>query len=86
MKAAAEIRIEEWRIDASRAAFVDAEIDMLAEVLHAVVYAGAGVSFFTPFAIDEARAFWIDKVLPHVQAGTRRVVVTRIGETVRTEG
>src|SRR5947199_3833588 len=86
MKAAAEIRIEEWRIDASRAAFVDAEIDMLAEILHAVVHAGAGVSFFTPFSIDEARAFWVDKVLPQVRAGTRRVLVARLDERVRENG
>ena len=81
MNAAEEIKVEEWRIDASRAAFVDGEIDMLAEVLHAVVHAGAGVSFFTPFAIDEARAFWVDKVLPQMRAGMRRVLVARIGET-----
>ena len=78
--AAAEVRVAEWRIDASRAAFVDAEIDMLAEILHAVVHAGAGVSFFTPFSIDDARAFWVDKVLPQVRAGTRRVLVARLGE------
>ena len=84
--AAAEIRVEEWRIDASRAASVDAEIDMLAEVLHAVVHAGAGVSFFTPFSIDEARAFWVDKVLPPRRAGTRRVVVARLEERLRAKG
>jgi ribosomal protein S18 acetylase RimI-like enzyme len=78
----AEIRIEEWRTDASRAASVDGEIDMLAEILHAVVHAGAGVSFFTPFSIDEARAFWVDKVLPQVRAGTRRVVVARLDERI----
>lgn len=61
---------------------VDAEIDMLAEVLHAVVHAGAGVSFFTPFSIDEARAFWVDKVLPGVGAGLRRILVARIGERI----
>jgi GNAT superfamily N-acetyltransferase len=72
-----EIRVEEWRADAFPDASVDAEIDMLAEVLHAVVHAGAGVSFFIPFSIDEARAFWVDKVLPHVRAGTRRVLVAR---------
>ncbi|MGH9967843.1 MAG: GNAT family N-acetyltransferase [Pyrinomonadaceae bacterium] len=76
----ADIRIEEWRTDASRATFVDAEIDMLAEALHAVVHAGAGVSFFTPFSIEEARAFWVDKVLAQVRAGTRRVVVARLDE------
>ena len=84
--AAAEIRVEEWRIDASRADFVDAEIDMLAEVLHAVVHAGAGVSFFTPFSIDEARAFWVNKVLPQVRAGTRRVLVARLDESVGAKG
>ncbi|MBC8029769.1 MAG: hypothetical protein H7Z16_06630 [Pyrinomonadaceae bacterium] len=47
---------------------VDDELDMLAEVLHAVVHGGAGVSFFTPFSVDEARAFWVDKVLPELQS------------------
>jgi len=82
VNAPAEIRVEEWRTDASRAAAVDAEIDMLAHVLHAVVHAGAGVSFFTPFSIDEARAFWVDKVLPQVRAGTRRVVVALLEERI----
>src|SRR5712691_10907574 len=80
VNAPTEIRVEEWLADASRAASVDSEIDMLAEVLHAVVHAGAGVSFFTPFSIDEARAFWVDKVLPQVRAGTRRVLVARLDE------
>ena len=77
-----EIRVEEWRVEASPAASVDAEIDMLAEILHAVVHGGAGVSFFTPFSIDEARAFWVDKVLPPMRAGTRRVVVARLDERI----
>jgi GNAT superfamily N-acetyltransferase len=85
VNAPAEIRVEEWLPNdsgagASRSAFVDAEIDMLAEVLHAVVHAGAGVSFFTPFSIDDARAFWIDKVLAKVRTRTRRVVVARLSE------
>ena len=80
MNAAAEIRIEEWVVDAARADDVAAEADMLAEILHAVVHGGAGVSFFTPFSIDEARAFWVDKVLPEVRAGKRRVVVARRDE------
>ena len=82
VNAPAKIRVEEWRTGASRAASVDAEIDMLAEVLHAVVHAGAGVSFFTPFSIDEARAFWVDKVLPEMRAGTRRVVVAHLDERI----
>ncbi len=50
---------------------------MLAEILHAVVHAGAGVSFIAPFPIEDARAFWVDKVLAPMRAGTRRVVVAR---------
>jgi len=36
---------------------------MLGEVLRAVVYDGAGVSFIVPFSLDDARAFWLDKEL-----------------------
>src|SRR5438093_1596266 len=86
INAPAEIRVEEWLADASRAADIDAETGMLAEVLHAVVHAGAGVSFFTPFSIDEARAFWVDKVLPQVRAGTRRVLTARLDQRVRENG
>jgi ribosomal protein S18 acetylase RimI-like enzyme len=77
-----EIRIENWPADASRTASVDAELNMLAEVLHAVVHGGAGVSFIVPFSLDDARAFWAGSVLPLVRAGTRRVVVARRGERI----
>ena len=50
---------------------------MLAEVLNAVVHDGAGVSFVVPFSRGEARAFWLEKVLPGVRARTRRVLVAR---------
>jgi ribosomal protein S18 acetylase RimI-like enzyme len=90
INAAAEVRVGEWLPnnsppDASRSASVEIEIDMLAEVLHAVVHAGAGVSFFTPFSIDEARAFWVDRVLPQVRAGTLRVLVARLNESEKGE-
>lgn len=67
--------IEEWRPDTTHAPSVDADLDALAELLRAVVYDGAGVSFIVPFSLEEARAFWTDKVLPGVRAGTRRVLV-----------
>jgi len=73
----AEILVEPWRADAS-----EAEIDMLAEVLHAVVHAGAGISFITPFSIEDARAYWVNKILPTVRAGTRRVLVARLDERI----
>jgi ribosomal protein S18 acetylase RimI-like enzyme len=75
---AAQFRIEEWQPHIlQNTPQADAELDMLAGVLHAVVHAGASVSFFTPFSIDQARAFWAEKVLPQVHARTRRVLVAR---------
>lgn len=82
MNALAEIQIEEWRPDCPGAASLEQDIDMLGEVLHAVVHTGAGVSFVVPFSLDEARAFWIDKVLPGVRARTRRVLVARRGARI----
>lgn len=75
------IRIEEWRPQTFRPD-LDAESAMLAEVLHAVVHAGAGVSFFTPFSIEEARQFWIDKILPEQHAGRRRILLARLNDRV----
>jgi GNAT superfamily N-acetyltransferase len=77
--ALAETQIEEWRPDRPGVASLDHEIDMLGEVLHAVVHDGAGVSFIVPFSLDDARRFWLDTVLPGVRAETRRVVVARRG-------
>lgn len=70
--------IEEWPPDPGDPAALDRDVDMLADVLRAVVHDGAGVSFVVPFSLDDARAFWVDKVLPGVQARTRRVVVARL--------
>jgi ribosomal protein S18 acetylase RimI-like enzyme len=75
-------RIEEWRPDRSDAASVDRDIDMLGEILRAVVHDGAGVSFVVPFSQDDGRAFWIDKVLPGVRERTRRVLVARHGPRI----
>ena len=55
------------------------EIAMLGRVLHACVHAGASVSFILPFTIDEACAFWRDKVLPGALSGERKVLVAKVG-------
>jgi GNAT superfamily N-acetyltransferase len=75
--ALADIQIEEWKPDRAGGPCLDHDVDMLGEVLHAVVHGGASVSFFVPFSLDDARAFWLHKVLPGVRARTRRVVVAR---------
>lgn len=71
------IRIETWESDASLSDDYNGEIDMLAALLHACVHAGASVSFVLPFSHEDAKAFWIDQVLPGVAAGTRCLLVAR---------
>src|SRR5580765_59929 len=71
--------IEEWRPAPDGSAALSHDIDMLADILRAVVYDGAGVSFVAPFSMDDARAFWREKVLPGVRQGSRRVVIARSG-------
>ena len=73
----AGFRIEEWIPGAAGSASLEHDLDMLAGVLHAVVHVGAGVSFVVPFSLEEARAFWIERVLPGVRAGSRRILVAR---------
>jgi ribosomal protein S18 acetylase RimI-like enzyme len=82
MTTATGIRIEIWHPAQDGSPSLVREIDMLAEVLHAVVYQGAGVSFVVPFSMDESRAFWVERVLPGVRAGTRHVLVARLGERI----
>jgi hypothetical protein len=82
MNAHPEAQIEEWRPDRPSATSLDQDIDMLADVLHAVVHAGAGVSFVVPFSRDDARGYWRDRILPGVRARTRRVLVARWGARI----
>ena len=76
------IKIEEWMAQGSHSDALYADINMLAQVLHAVVLGGAGISFVTPFSIEEARAFWFETVLPNVRTGKRRVLVARNGTQI----
>ena len=76
------ICIEEWRPDTVDAETTEHDLDMLAEVLRAVVYDGAGVSFVAPFSFEESRAFWVEKVVPGVLARTRRLIVARSGDRI----
>jgi hypothetical protein len=78
MRTAGAPVIEPWAPAALDSATLARDLDDLAEVLRAVVYDGAGVSFVVPFSIDESRAFWRDRVLPGARDGSRRVLVTRL--------
>lgn len=70
------IRIERWNPDP---AGTDDDLEELGGILHACVHAGASVSFVLPFLREDAKAFWHDQVLPAVLAGSRRVLVARLG-------
>jgi ribosomal protein S18 acetylase RimI-like enzyme len=69
--------IEQWQPDKLDEPGVDADLDMLADVLYATVHSGASVSFVLPFSVTDARAYWRDKVLPAVMTGTRKLIVAR---------
>jgi GNAT superfamily N-acetyltransferase len=73
----AGVHIEEWRPDLP-GTVVENDLEALAEILHAVVHTGAGVSFVVPFSLDDARTYWVDEVLPDTRGRTRRVVVARL--------
>jgi GNAT superfamily N-acetyltransferase len=73
-----EVHIEPWRPEPDGSAPLQRELEMLGDVLRAVVYEGAGVSFVVPFSAEEARAFWAEKVLPGVRAGSRSVLLARL--------
>lgn len=71
------MELDDWQPDPADVVAFERDIDMLGDVLRAVVYDGAGVSFVVPYSLDDARAFWREKVWPGVQARTRRVLVAR---------
>jgi ribosomal protein S18 acetylase RimI-like enzyme len=71
------VAIREWRPEGSDGQLLQEEFDVLAEVLHASVHAGASVSFILPFSMDDAWEFWRDRVLPVMADGSRRVLVAR---------
>lgn len=76
------VQIEEWRGDVAP---LERDIEMLGEVLHAIVHSGSSVSFILPFSQEEAREFWRQRTLPALRGGSCRVLVARqVGRIVGT--
>ena len=73
----AGVRIEEWRPDGEAPEAVTRDVACLGEILHAAVLDGAGVSFVVPFSLDDARAFWTERVRPAIASRSKRVLVAR---------
>ncbi len=57
-------------------------LDRLAEILQASVREGASVGFVLPFSLDEARAYWRDRVAPAHAAGGKVVLAAVLGDEV----
>jgi ribosomal protein S18 acetylase RimI-like enzyme len=72
-------RIEIFRLDRDGLA---EHLQAVAEILHACVHDGANVGFVTPFDLNQARAFWVQKITPGVLADTRVVLAAKIDDQV----
>jgi GNAT superfamily N-acetyltransferase len=58
-------------------------IEELSEILWLSVHDGASVSFILPFTREDARSFWVDKILPQVETrGVRLMTATADGRVV----
>jgi len=66
--------IVRWQPDRQN---LETDVWLLGTLLHDCVHTGASVSFVRPFSHDEAAAFWREKVVPSVEAGTCRLLIAR---------
>jgi hypothetical protein len=71
--------IEIFRLDADGLA---QHLNAIAEILHACVQDGANVGFVLPFDLNQARAFWRQKIAPGLAANTRIVLAAKVGDQV----
>jgi len=56
--------------------------DRLAAILRSCVREGASVGFIAPFPLEEARAYWRDKIAPALAASGKIVLVARLGSGI----
>ena len=71
--------IEIFRLDVEG---LEHHLDAIAEILHACVHDGANVGFVLPFDLNQARAFWRQKIAPGLAANTRIVLAAKVGDQV----
>ena len=53
-------------------------LDAIAGILLACVHDGANVGFVLPFELNQARAFWVEKIGPGLAANTRIVLAAKV--------
>jgi ribosomal protein S18 acetylase RimI-like enzyme len=71
--------VEIFRLDGDGLA---QHLDAIAEILHACVHDGANVGFVLPFDLNQARAFWVQKIAPGVVANMRVVLAAKVEDQV----
>jgi ribosomal protein S18 acetylase RimI-like enzyme len=57
-------------------------VDRLAQILQACVHGGASIGFMMPFERSEARAYWLNKVVPSHAAGGKILLLATLGEHI----
>ena len=72
-------RIEIFSLDGDGLA---KHLDAIGEILHACVHDGANVGFVLPFDLNQARAFWIQKIAPGLAANTRIVLAAKVDNRI----
>jgi ribosomal protein S18 acetylase RimI-like enzyme len=72
-------RIEIFRLNEDT---LPQHLDAIAEILHACVHNGANVGFVLPFDLNQARAFWVQKIAPGLAANTRIVLAAKVDNEV----
>lgn len=58
-----------FRIERLNRQQAEQQLDALAAVLHNCVQNGASVNFVNPFSLEDARSYWINRVLGSVDSG-----------------
>ncbi len=61
---------------------VAANLVQLGALMHACVQDGASIGYVLPFEQADGEAFWNEKVLPALQAGTRLLLVARKNDRI----
>ncbi len=60
----------------------DRQTEARARILHACVHDGASIGFVLPFSMEQARAFWRDRVRPAVAAEDSVLMIAQWGDQV----
>src|SRR3984957_13645454 len=57
-------------------------VERLAQILQDCVHEGASVGFVVPFDRNEARAYWLDRVVAPHAAGGKLVLIATLGDNI----